>query len=273
MMKVTRPLSHSKSLALVYLARGADADHLARFKLFLQSYTKFAAGVEHSLFIIYKGFVSEMQRRTARELFSIYDHRPIFTSDTSFDVGAYAEALEQMPHDRVCFLNTNSEILCDGWLGKLAANLDQPRVGVVSATASFESLTLLDPRFPRFPNVHIRSNAFMMERATAIKVLTAFHIRDKKDAFFAESGPRGMTRRIFEMGLNALVVGRNGRGYPPESWPTSDTFRLGMQSNLLVHDNVTRTYAEMPFSEKRSISKLTWGDYLNADKTFVLPGE
>ncbi|WFT92831.1 hypothetical protein QA633_31470 [Bradyrhizobium barranii] len=268
-----RPPSHSKSLALVYLARGADGDHLVRFKSFLQSYTKFSAGAEHSLFIIYKGFVNEGQRRTARELFSIYDHRPIFTSDTAFDIGAYTDSLEDIPHDRICFLNTNSEILCDGWLGKLSANLDQPRVGVVSATASFESLTLLDPRFPRFPNVHIRSNAFMMERATAIKVLTAFHIRDKKDAFFAESGPRGMTRRIFEMGLNALVVGRNGRGYPPAAWPMSDTFRLGTQRNLLVHDNVTRAYVDMPFSEKRSISKLTWGEYLNWDKVLALPVE
>jgi hypothetical protein len=270
-MKITRSVDHSKSLALVYLARGADADHFVRFKAFLRSYTKFAAGAEHRLFIIYKGFVNEGQRRAARELFSIYDHRPIFTSDTAFDIGAYTDALEDIPHDRICFLNTNSEILCDGWLGKLAANLDQPRIGIVSATASFESLSLLDPRFPRFPNVHVRSNAFMMERATAIKVLTAFTIRDKKDAFFAESGPRGMTRRVFEMGLNALVVGRNGRGYPPAAWPISDTFRLGTQSNLLVHDNVTRTYRDMPFSEKRSISKLTWGNYRDPDNIMLLP--
>jgi hypothetical protein len=272
-MMITRPAAHSKSLALVYLARGADDDHLVRFKTFLQSYNRFAAGAEHSLFIIYKGFIDNGQRRVARDLLSIYDHRPIFTTDTSFDIGAYADALDQIPHDRICFLNTNSEILCDGWLGKLSANLDQPRVGVVSATASFESLTLLDPRFPRFPNVHIRSNAFMMERTTAMRILTAFTIRDKKDAFFAESGPRGMTRRIFEMGLNALVVGRNGRGYPPEAWPSSDTFRLGTQSNLLVHDNVTRTYMEMSFAEKRSISKLSWGGYLSSDKALLLPGQ
>ena len=82
-----------------------------------------------------------------------------------------------------------------------------------------------------------------------------------------------MTRQIFEMGLTALIVGRNGRGYPPAMWPVSDTFRLGTQSNLLVHDNVTRAYAAMPFSEKKSISKLTWGDYLDVDRLMVLPSE
>lgn len=271
-MRITKQFAQSKSLALVYLARGADGDHAARFKSFLQSYTKFTAGAEHNLFIIYKGFATGGERRAAQELFSIYDHRPIFTADTSFDIGSYAEAVEKIPHGRICFLNTNTEILCDGWLGKLATNLDHPQVGIVSATGSFESLTLLDPRFPRFPNVHIRSNAFMMDRENAKKILLSFNIRDKKDAFFAESGPRGMTRQIFEMGMTALIVGRNGRGYPPAAWPASHTFRLGTQSNLLVHDNVTRAYADMPFSEKTSISKLTWGDYLDVDRLMVLPG-
>jgi hypothetical protein len=258
-------------LALVYLARGADPDHIDRFKLFLRSYAKFTAGADHVFYVIYKGFTRDKDLQVARELFSIYKPESIYTNDTSFDIGAYAESLAEIPNSKVCFLNTNSEILADGWLGKLAANLDQPRVGIVSATASFESLMLLDPRFPRFPNVHVRSNAFMMRRETACRILSEFRIRDKKDAFFAESGPRSITRRIFELGMNAVVVGRNGRGYAPEEWPASETFRLGTQRNLLVHDNVTRTYINMPFSAKKAVSKLTWGSYINAERALALP--
>jgi hypothetical protein len=260
-----------KSIALVYLARGADEDHIHRFRSFLRSYSKFSAGAQHTLFVVYKGFESQEKLETARVLFSAYNETPIFTADSSFDLGAYAEAINRISHDRVCFLNTNSEILCDGWLGKLAANLDQPRVGIVSATGSFESLRLLDPRFPRFPNVHVRSNAFMMERSKAATILQAFDIGEKKDAFFAESGPESITRRIFEMGLMALVVGRNGRGYSPQSWPCSQTFRQGSQRNLMVHDNVTRSFDLMPWQEKKSISSRTWGDFLNKERSMLLP--
>jgi hypothetical protein len=261
----------SKPIALVYLARGAETDHLSRFEFFLQSYRRFSAGAEHTLFVIYKGFNDDEQLRAARALFSVCQAIPIYTTDAAFDIGAYAEAIQQIPHGRVCFLNTNSEILCDGWLGKLAANLAQPRVGIVSATASFESLVLLDPRFPRFPNVHVRSNAFMMHRELAAKILPAFRINDKKDAFFAESGPEGITRRLFAMGMTALVVGRNGRGYAPASWPVSQTFRQGTQQNLLVHDNVTRSFEAMPWPDKKVMSQRSWGDFLQKDRMMVLP--
>lgn len=261
----------SKSTALVYLARGADASHLARFDLFLDSYRRFSAGLEHTLFVIFKGFADDAQLDVAHQRFRAFDAIPIHTSDTTFDIGAYAEATEKISHDRICFLNTNSEILCDGWLGKLAANLEQPRVGVVSATGSFESLALLDPHFPRFPNVHVRSNAFMIPRDLAAKILPVFTIREKKDTYFAENGPDGITRRIFSMGLMAIVVGRNGRGYAPAEWPRSHTFRQGTQSNLMLHDNVTRAYESMPWSEKRIFSQRSWGDFLQNDKQAVLP--
>jgi hypothetical protein len=260
-----------KTLALVYLARGVEVDHLERFRRFVRSYRRVPAGVDHSLFVIFKGFADRERLRAGQEIFLGLDYQPLYTSDDSFDIGAYADAVKEIPHDRVCFVNTNSEVLCEGWLGKLAANLDQPHIGLVGATGSFESLNSLHPRFPGFPNVHIRSNAFMMDREQALKVLPAFSIRNKNDAFLAESGPEGLTRRIFDMGLSAVVVGRNGRGYPPSWWPMSQTFRQGLQSNLLVHDKVTRTFETTPWSQKKEMSMRTWGQYLFDETIALLP--
>jgi hypothetical protein len=62
-----------------------------------------------------------------------------------------------------------------------------------------------------------------------------------------------------------LVVGRNGRGYPPLKWPLSETFRQGEQSNLLVHDNVTRDFQQLPSSEKQIIIRKTWGNFYPLD--------
>ena len=46
----------SRSLAVVYLARGSDSAPLTRFHRFLGSYFRFPAAAEHDLFIIFKGF-------------------------------------------------------------------------------------------------------------------------------------------------------------------------------------------------------------------------
>jgi hypothetical protein len=228
------------------------------------------AGADHALFVIFKGFKDDDQLRAGRETFSGLDYSPVYTGDDTFDIGAYVDAARQISSDTICCLNTNSEIVSTGWLGKLAINLDQPLVGIVGATGSFETNRGADHRFPGFPNVHVRSNAFMMQRELMISILAKFAISNKIDAWLAESGPASLTRRVFDMGLSALIVGADGRGYSPAYWASSHTFRQGTQSNLLVHDNVTRTYEQMPWADKREASLRTWGQYLQQE-TLLLP--
>ncbi|WP_027578500.1 hypothetical protein [Bradyrhizobium sp. Ai1a-2] len=259
---MTTGAAPSQPLALVYLARGADVDHLSRFRKFLQSYSRYDAGVDHRLVIIFKGFEGQTDLSEGQRIFRSLNYDPVFTDDDSFDIGAYIEAARQIHQERVCFLNTNSEIACDGWLAKLSANLEIARVGLVGATGSFESL----PSFPDFPNPHIRTNGFMIRRALFLELLSNVQLSTKWDAYSVESGGASITRQVLERGLTALVVGRDGRGYAPNWWPHSQTFRQGSQHNLLVHDNVTRTFESLPFGEKIHMSKLSWGEFLQTDK-------
>ncbi len=250
------------SVAVFYLARGADIDHLFRFRRFLRSYHGFGAGEDHTLMIIFKGFQDAAHLAEGRSVFRSLEYHPLFTDDNSFDLGAFFDAARRIPHERLCFLNSNCEINSEGWLAKLSANFAIPRVGIAGATGSFESL----PSFPSFPNPHIRSNAFMMRRDVFLDVLSGANLTTKRDAYSVESGPAGLTRQVFERGLAALLVGRDGRGYTPYWWPHSQTFRQGAQSNLLVHDNHTRAFERMPFADKIHISQLTWGEYLGLGK-------
>jgi hypothetical protein len=250
------------AVALIYLARGADADHLARTRRFLYSYRRFNMGEDHDLLIIFKGFRDSNHLAETRELLQPLHYQPLFTEDDSFDLGAYFAAAQQIPHERLCFLNSSSEIISDKWLSKLSANFVVPRVGIVGATASFESL----PGFPNFPNPHVRSNAFMIRRHLFLELMSRFELTTKWSAYSVESGPASMTQQIFERGLTALVVGLDGRGYTPGWWPHSQTFRQGAQSNLLVHDDVTRTFESLPFGEKMEISQRTWGEFICSGK-------
>ena len=189
----------------------------------------------------------------------------------TFDIGAYLDAAKQMDAQRICLLNTNSEIISDDWLAKLWNNLDLGNVGIVGATGSFESLKTLDRRFPGFPNVHIRSNAFMINREFLVDVLSSYSIRTKVDAFLVESGAESITRRVFRMGQTALIVGRDGRGYHPNNWPRSLTYRQGDQSNLLVKDNVTKAFDQSPWEKKKEMSFWAWGNYIGSTVVEMTP--
>jgi hypothetical protein len=102
-------------------------------------------------------------------------------------------------------------------------------------------------------------------RRTDLLAMFPKRIPNKYSAFHVESGPNSFTRQFFERGQSVLVVGADGRGYAVPRWPDSRTFRQGVQENLLVHDNVTRTYDAMSFDRKKEISEGTWGKYIEPE--------
>jgi len=117
-------------------------------------------------------------------------------------------------------------------------------------------------QFPRFPNAHVRSNAFMIRRERWLEF--AFQPRRKIDTSLFESGPQSLTARLRASGLATVVVGADGRRYDVADWPGSRTFRLGDQANLLVHDNHTRAFEAMSPGARVAHAWMTWGDYLDA---------
>ena len=102
--------------AVVYLARGADPEPLHRFESFVRSYKRFTAGEEHSLFVIFKGFESDKTLKEGQAVFSSLSYHPLLTPDDAFDLGAYRDAAHQIDLERLCFFNTNSEIVAENWL-------------------------------------------------------------------------------------------------------------------------------------------------------------
>ncbi|WP_247474516.1 hypothetical protein [Bradyrhizobium sp. 30] len=110
-----------------------------------------------------------------------------------------------------------------------------------------------------FPNPHIRTNAFMIERQIFLDSLPET-IETKNDSYLFESGPDGLTQRILRRGLRTVVVGADGRAYSIDEWPKSGTFRLEDQRNLLVGDNQTRAFQKMNAAGQRAFMRMTWGD-------------
>jgi hypothetical protein len=114
--------------------------------------------------------------------------------------------------------------------------------------------------FPPFPNPHVRSNGFMVRRDRFL-ALDERQFQSKADANLFESGRNSITAQFRRAGLAAIVVGGDGAAYPVEDWPSSRTFRLDRQDNLLIADNHTRAFNGMSDAAKAAHVLMTWGDY------------
>jgi hypothetical protein len=253
-------------ISVVHLAwAGAGPEALRRF---VASYDAHPAGLEHRLVVAWKGRRDPDAVDRGRDLLSTVAHEEIEVSPEGLDLRSYREAAGRVRGDAVCFLNSSSVILADGWLAGLAGNLSPAGVGLVGATGSYESplsgaplpLRLLRTgRFPPFPNPHVRTNAFMLDRALMLDLWWP-PVSSKRAAWELESGNRSVTRQIEARGLAALVVDRDGNGYPRERWFESRTFRSEQQQNLLVADNRTRQFAEAEPRLRRKLIRLAWGE-------------
>ncbi|HEY5344206.1 MAG TPA: hypothetical protein VIJ66_11195 [Solirubrobacteraceae bacterium] len=248
---------------------------------FLRSYHAHPAGAEHELAIVLngvgpKGPADGSSREALLAELEGTEHRLIELERPTLDLAAYGQAAHRLTHEKLCFLNSYSVVLVDGWLERLADALEHPDVGLVGASASWESqaewirgrarhwpqqLARL-PRargdYPRFPNPHIRTTAFMLNRLALVEMALE-QAADKRATYLLESGRRSITRRIQEQGSRVAVVGRDGQAYDVEGWPASRTFRSGDQENLLVADNQTQDYQTASSRRRRRLARDSWG--------------
>lgn len=253
----------------------------APLREFLDSHRAHPAGAEYELVILLNGAgaggpAGEATRRELLAEIEGVEHQLLELDRPMQDIAAYVQAARRLEHERVCFVNSYATILVDGWLGLVAGALDRPDVGLVGASGSWESqaewrrgpirhwpvqlagLAAARHDYPRFPNPHVRTSTFMVERALMAE-LSPSSIADKRAAYLLESGHDSITRRVQRRGLRAVVVGRDGVAYDVERWPQSRTFRSGDQENLLVADNQTRDYQVASRWRRCQLARASWG--------------
>lgn len=262
---------------------------LASAEGFFEAYRAHPPGCPHELIVIAKGWAGIEGRNSLERMANEHAARIIDLPDDGYDWGAYMRLAPHLSHEWICFLNTHSRPLIAGWLNLMLEHVQSLKVGAVGATASWGTMIPTWPslkpqwewrllhyplrlarnafifvmnvrHFPYFPNPHLRSNAFLVRRELFNEFVQLRDIpRNKRDAHRLESGEIGFTRYLINRGLTPLVVGLNGKNYPPEQWMSSGTFRVPHQPNLLISDNQTSAYNWASQSLKRRLELAAWG--------------
>lgn len=286
-----------KRIAVAHLVRRQNGP--APLRSFLHSYQKWDAGIEHDLIIILKGFRDGSEREAYRELLGSLPHELVDVPDKDYDIASYGVVAERYDYRYFCLLNSFSAVLAPGWLEKLHRGVIGAGTGLAGATGSYQSLrpasfaaylelsrrmrrqsavkNLLmslpfshhldflrlrlrfGPDFPGFPNYHVRTNAFIVERDLLRRVVRE-PVLTKMDAYRFESGRRGLTAQVLEWGLEPVLVGSDGERYRKEDWHLSNTFWQSRQENLLIADNQTRRYSDGTPDVRDLLAYMAWGD-------------
>lgn len=312
-------------IGVVYLCRCAEGERPVR--TFVESYRAHAAGADHDLHVIFKGFAGKPALASAQALFAGLPIHPIELADTGYDIGSYFAAATTVTNHRLIFFNTFSELLADDWLKKFDDALNLPGVGLVGATGSWQShrsfyqaswrravywirhpsayvrrdsddrLPIADSRkaqvpagpglesergkartalgrigrslyyltrfdhhmlpYAPYPNAHIRTNAFMIERDRFL-ALAIPSFRTKFDVYRFESARDSLTGQIMAQGLRPVVVDREGEVYELADWKQSSTYWIDDQKNLIVADNRTRDYSQGTLSDRARLEAHAW---------------
>lgn len=273
-------------ICVVHLVRKKNG--LEPFQLFIDSYVKNPAGIDHELLMIYKGFYRKTDIAPYEELLKDIPHSFLTVADIGFDIRPYFIAAEKHHSKYFCFLNSFSVILDKDWLLKLYRHFSQPGVGLVGATGSWQGLQsparkkralwkkILRPlvlwylkmNFPLFPNYHVRTNAFMIARNNMLKIQCGL-LLTKFQAYCFESGKNSLTRQVDQMGLRPVIVGKDGKGYDKSEWSMSNTFWRGTQHNLLISDNQTRKYDTASPVWRQKFELYAWSKLVNEPRSNI----
>lgn len=270
-------------ICLAHLVRKKNG--IEPFRRFIESYLEHPSGIEHDLWILYKGFSHQADIASYEELLRTVPHSFLFLSDFGFDLRPYFIAAEKSDCKYLCFLNSFSLIQANDWLLKLYRHITKPGIGLVGATGSWGRLCperpsskiplpfwkkLLSPLvwkavsayfglyFDDFPNGHIRTNGFMIGRDTMLNIHRG-PLLVKMHAYRLESGKNSITKQVERMGLIPVVVGKDGKGYYKKEWDISKTFWRDGQRNLLISDNQTRKYEMEDRDCQQMLEFFAWG--------------
>lgn len=128
-------------VGVVHLVRKANGT--GPLESFLASYRRQTAGLDHRLILVCKGFGGRLDYEYLHTLEGV-QHEVLHMPDRGLDLQPYFAAARRYQCRYFCFLNSFSRIAVAGWLESLYRWACAPGVGVVGATASYQSFARPD---------------------------------------------------------------------------------------------------------------------------------
>ena len=269
----------SKEICVFYLFR--ESDDLQEAKDFISSYRSAASGSDHDIKVVLKAKSSNKKLIDhISELKINYFEIP----DEGRDIYSYVLLSKIFDYKFLVFLNAHSKILQENWLYMLMKPFEKSSTGIVGATGSYASHTsiayeslknsslgwdflkkiiifyFLRLLFPKFPNPHLRTNAFAVKRDTFLSLsFNMTFLKTRLGSYVAESGYNSICNQISSKKMDSILVGLNYEVSIMDNWRCNNIFWNGSQTKLIISDNQTRKYEKGSSADRIFFKKVAWG--------------
>lgn len=254
------------TISVVYLAHfyeeaGYGIDTV---KVFLDSYKKYSAGIEHSLIIAAKNWTNKDLYEQLCSLAKENNAEVINLPNDGFDFGAYFRVSKMLSSEYILLAATSTTILCKDWLLKHYNAFKNDNL--VQLAAPMGSWGYAIPT-KSFPNYHIRTCAFMIKRHMFLEYAATQKIpTTKEDTYKIEHGENSLTNFFLNKGFKVAVVNSDGEIFMPEHYIFSRTFSTPDADKSIFSDKHSKIYFSLDEHKKRHLEKANWGQYLNETK-------
>jgi hypothetical protein len=112
---------------------------------------------------------------------------------------------------------------------------------------------------PKFPNPHLRVNAFLIKATDYLEFIKNKKIRYKIQSLILESGYNGLTNFFIKKRFKIRVLDRFGNLFDLNNAFFSKTFASHNQEGLIISDKQTRSYDKLVLNKKAKKRKQSWG--------------
>lgn len=263
-----------KEVLIVYLF--TKFDKLIYLKKFIKHYNKYKPGCRHKLLICLKLIQANKIKKIRKILnktkyLEFIDH----ANQNDFDFGSYGRVAKKFKKKIIYFMNSHSYPIKNNWL-KIMFKFYKSKT-ILGSSASNESiLTSLrlkrifkifshikryakfKKKFDPFPNAHLRTANFLISSKDFLLFNRNRYYKTKEDAWFSESGKKGITNFFKNKGFKILVVNSDLKSFDETNWMFSETYCFNKQNKLLISDQHTRKYEKLSIRDKKKTERKVW---------------
>jgi len=243
---------------------------------FLKFYKKFKAGSKHKLLICFKQLSKEELTRRLRLIKEIdYFIDTINTNDHEW--GTLKRVCQIHNKNYIFFMNDYSYPITTNWLKYFDKfKKDKVLIGCTASKSSnydnsfyrnyddnyfkaFLKIIYFFFNIPKFPNPHLRVNAFLIKAKDYLEFIRNKKISYKIQSLVLESGYHGLTNFFIKKKYKIKVLNSFGNLYELDNAFLSKTFASYNQEGTIISDKQTRSYDKLAFNKKAKKSKQSWG--------------
>lgn len=265
----------NEKIIVIYLS--SKYSKVSDLKKFLKSYKKFKAGSKHKLVVCFKQLSKkELNKRISLLKRIDYFIDPIDVNDHEW--GSFKRISQIYSKNYIFFMNDYSYPITSNWL-KYFDKFKKKKM-IIGCTASkssnfdnsfyrsyednyFKAIFKIIYFFftiPRYPNPHLRINAFLIKSKDYLEFIENKKISLKIQSLALESGYNGFTNFFRKKGYKIKILNRFGKLFDLDNGFLSKTFASYNQEGLIISDKQTRSYDKLNLYKKLKKTKQTWGN-------------